>query len=279
MTRTGVAPTVTLANGVEMPPLGLGTWPMNDQEAAVSVARAIQAGYRLIDTAENYGNETGVGQGIKASGVDRGELFVTSKFNVKWHGYDEVQQAFANSASRLGLDYIDLFLIHWPVPAQDRYVDAYRGMIKLLEDGKIRALGLSNFKPSHIDRLVEVTGIVPHLNQIQLNPRIGRSAERKYQVAHNIVTESWAPLARGGDLLQDDLIAKTARRYGRTQGQVILRWHVQQGLIPIPKSSKPRRIAENLDVFDFTLTAEEMSAISALDRDSEDAVDSDRMGH
>jgi 2,5-diketo-D-gluconate reductase A len=279
MTRTGVAPTVTLANGVEMPSLGLGTWPMNDQEAAVSVARAIQAGYRLIDTAENYGNETGVGQGIKASGVDRGELFVTSKFNVKWHGYDEVQQAFANSASRLGLDYIDLFLIHWPVPAQDRYVDAYRGMIKLLEDGKIRALGLSNFKPSHIDRLVEVTGIVPHLNQIQVNPRIGRSAERKYQVAHNIVTESWAPLARGGDLLQDDLIAKTARRYGRTPGQVILRWHVQQSLIPIPKSSNPRRIAENLDVFDFTLTSEEMSAISALDRDGADAVDSDRMGH
>ena len=187
MTGTAAAPNLTLANGIEIPHIGLGTASMSDQQASVTVAQAIRAGYRLIDTAENYGNETGVGQGIKASGVDRRELFVTSKFNAKWHGYDEVQQAFANSAARLGLDYIDLFLIHWPMPAQGRYVDAYRGMMKLLEDGKIRALGLSNFKPDHIDRLVEATGVVPHLNQIQVNPYVGRNAERVYQSVHKIV--------------------------------------------------------------------------------------------
>jgi 2,5-diketo-D-gluconate reductase A len=276
---TGAAPTVTLANGVEMPHIGLGTWPMNDEQAAVTVAEAIRAGYRLIDTAENYGNETGVGRGLKAGGVDRGELFVTSKFNLKWHGYEEVQQAFTNSAARLGLDYIDLFLIHWPNPAQDRYVDAYRGMIKLLEDGKIRALGLSNFKPSHIDRIVEATGVMPHMDQIQVNPRIGRSAEREYQAAHNIVTETWAPLGRGGDLLQEAVITSAAQRHAKTPGQIILRWHVQQGLIPIPKSSNPQRLAENIDVFNFALSGEEMSAISALDRNGIGAVDSDRMGH
>ena len=279
MTSTGVAPSVTLANGVAMPHLGLGTWPLNDREAAATVARALGAGYRLVDTAENYGNETGVGEGIRASGVDRREIFVTSKFNVNWHSVEGVQQAFANSARRLGLDYIDLFLIHWPNPAQDRYVDAYRGMIRLLEEGKIRALGLSNFKPSHIDRLIAATGVVPHMNQIQLNPRIGRRAERDYHAAHRIVTESWAPIGKGGDMLQEDAIANAARRHGKTPAQIVLRWHVQEGLIPIPKSSNPERIVENLHVFDFTLTAAEMAAISALDRNGAGAADSDRQGH
>ena len=279
MPNPGAAPSVTLANGVPMPHLGLGTWPMNDQEAAVTVAQAIRIGYRLIDTAENYRNETGVGQGIRASGVDRREVFVTSKFNVKWHGYNEVQQAFADSAARLGLDYIDLLLIHWPNPAQNRYVDAYRGMIKLLEDGKIRALGLSNFKPGHIDRLIEATGVVPHMNQIQLNPRIGRSAERAYHAAHRIVTETWAPLGKGGDLLQEGAITRAAQRHGKAPSQVVLRWHIQNGLIPIPKSSNPERLAQNIDVFNFTLSADEMAAISALDRNGVGAVDSDRQGH
>ena len=207
-------------------------------------------------------------------------MFVTSKFNAKWHGYDEVQQAFANSAARLDLDYIDLFLIHWPMPARGRYVDAYRGMMKLLEDGKICALGLSNFKPDHIDRLVEATGVVPHLNQIQVNPYVGRNAERVYQSVHNMVTESWSPLGgSSGDLRQEDVIAKAAKRHGRNAGQVILRWHVQQGLIPIPRSSNPGRLADNLDVFNFALSVDEMSAISALDRNGVGAADSDRTGH
>ena len=279
MTSTGVAPSVVLANGVAMPHLGLGTWPMNDKDAATAVAYALKVGYRLVDTAENYGNETGVGRGIRASGIDRREVFVTSKFNAKWHSVDGLQQAFANSAARLGLDYIDLFLIHWPNPAQDRYVEAYRGMIKLLEDGKIRALGLSNFKPSHIDRLIAATGVTPHMNQVQLNPRIGRPAEREYHARHKIITESWAPIGKGGDMLQEDAIAKAAKAHGKTPSQVVLRWHIQNGLIPIPKSSNPQRIAENLAVFDFTLSAAEMSAISALDRNGVGAVDSDRHGH
>ncbi len=272
-----IAPTITLGNGVEMPRLGLGTSPMKDEQAATAVAEAIRAGYRLIDTAENYNNETSVGQGIKAGGVPREQLFVTSKFNVKWHGIDEVQEAFSNSAQRLGLDYIDLFLIHWPVPAQDRYVDAYKGMMKLLEQGKIRALGLSNFKPAHIDRLVEATGVVPHMNQLQVNPHVGRGEERENAAARGIVVEAWSPLGRDGDLLQDPVITEVARAHAKTPGQVILRWHVQQDVIPIPRSSNPQRLADNIDVFNFELTVEEMAAISALDRGG--GVDSDRMGH
>jgi 2,5-diketo-D-gluconate reductase A len=279
MSPSQPAPTVRLSNGVEMPRLGLGTWPMDDAQAEITVAEAIRAGYRLIDTAEAYGNETGVGRGLKASGIDRGEIFLTSKFNLKWHGYEEAQQAFAESAKKLGVDYIDLYLIHWPNPAQDRYVDAYRGMIKLLEDGKIRALGLSNFKPAHIDRLVEATGKMPQMNQIQVNPRIARPDEREYLDSHGIVTETWGPLGRGGDILQDPVIVQTAQAHGKTPGQAILRWHTQQGLVPIPKSSNPQRLAENLDVFSFELTPEEISAISALDLKGVGASDSDRFGH
>jgi 2,5-diketo-D-gluconate reductase A len=252
---------------------------MNDAESETAVAHALKAGYRLIDTAENYRNETGVGRGIKASGIDRSEVFVVSKFNVKWHSVEGAQQAFAESAGRLGVDYIDLFLIHWPNPAQDRYVEAYRGMIKLLEDGKVRALGLSNFKPAHIDRLIAETGVTPHLNQVQLNPRVPRSAEREYHAAHNIATEAWSPLGRGGDLLQDGTITRIAEAHARTPALVILRWQVQQGVIPVPKSSNPQRLAENLDVFGFTLTDDEMDAISELDRGGAGAADSDRMGH
>jgi 2,5-diketo-D-gluconate reductase A len=272
-----LAPTVTLTNGVEMPHLGLGTWPMDDAEAEKTIALAIQGGYRLIDTAENYGNEAGVGRGIKASGVDRGEVFVTSKFNVQWHGVEEIQRAFEQSTRLLGLDYIDLFLIHWPNPAANRYVDAYRGMIELLEQGKVRALGLSNFKPAHIDRLIAETGVTPHLNQLQVNPRTVRSDARAYHAQHRIVTETWAPLGRGGDLLQEPAVVQAAQNQGKTPGQVILRWHVQQGMIPVPKSSNPQRLAENLDVFSFALSDTEMAALSALDRGG--GVDSDKMGH
>jgi 2,5-diketo-D-gluconate reductase A len=279
VSSSNTASTVTLANGVPMPRIGLGTFPMDDAVAEKTIAAAIQGGYRLIDTAENYGNERGVGLGVRASGIDRAEVFVTTKFNVKWHGYDEAQQAFSECAGRLGLDYIDLLLIHWPNPAQDRYVDAWRGLIKLLEDGKVRAIGTSNFKPAHIERLLEATGVAPHVNQLQVNPRIGRPAERAYDAEHGIVIETWAPLGRGGDILEEAAIVATAQRHNRTPGQVLLRWQVQQDLIPIPKSSNPQRLAENLDVFSFELSAEEMAAITALDRNGEGAVDSDRMGH
>jgi 2,5-diketo-D-gluconate reductase A len=272
-------PTITLANGVGMPALGLGTSPMGDEETEATVTGALRTGYRLVDTAENYGNERGVGRGIRASGVDRDEVFVTTKFNERWHGFEEAQQAFANSAERLGLDRIDLLLIHWPVPRKDRYVDAWRGLVKLLEDGKVRAIGVSNFKPAHIDRLLDETGVAPHVNQVQLDPRIGRADQRSYHAAHGIVTESWSPIGQGGGLLADPTIAGVARRRSKTPAQVVLRWHVQLGLIPIPKTSKPHRLAENIDVFDFELSSEEMDEITALDRHGEGAVDSDRFGH
>jgi 2,5-diketo-D-gluconate reductase A len=273
------APAVTLANGVPMPALGLGTSPMDDEETEVTVAAALRTGYRLIDTAENYRNERGVGLGIRASGVDRDEVFVTTKFNERWHGFEEAQQAFANSAERLGVDHIDLLLIHWPVPKKDRYVDAWRGLVKLLEDGKVRAIGVSNFKPAHIDRLLDATGAAPHVNQIQLDPRIPRADQRSYHAAHGIVTESWSPLGQGGDLLAEPTITEIARRRSKTPAQIVLRWHVQRGLIPIPKTSNPQRLAENIDVFDFELGSDEMDEITGLDRHGEGAVDSDRFGH
>jgi 2,5-diketo-D-gluconate reductase A len=272
-------PTVTLANGVDMPALGLGTSPMNDEETEATVAAAIPAGYRLIDTAENYGNERGVGRGVRASGVDRDDVFVTTKFNERWHGFEEAQHAFGYSAERLGLDRIDLLLIHWPVPKKDRYVDAWRGLVELLEDGKVRAVGVSNFKPAHIDRLLEATGVAPHVNQVQLDPRIGRADQRSYHEAHGIVTESWSPIGAGGDLLADATIGEVARAHGKTPAQIVLRWHIRLGLVPIPKTSKPARLAENIDVFDFELSSEEMDRISALDRHGEGAIDSDRFGH
>ncbi len=279
MPQTQLPPTVTLSHGVAMPALGLGTWPMSDDEAEITIAKAIQAGYRLIDTAEAYRNERGVGLGVRASGISRSKVFITTKFNREWHGLEAVKQAFANSAARLRTDYIDLLLIHWPLPAQDRYVDAWRGMVELLNDGKVRAIGVSNFKPAHIDRLLEATGVAPHVNQVQLNPWIQRRSERTYHAEHGVITETWAPLAKGNELLRETAILATARRHSRTPAQVVLRWHVQSGFVPIPKTSNPERLTENLDVFGFALTDQEMAQISGLDKGGEGAVDSELMGH
>ena len=272
-------PTVTLANGVAMPALGLGTSPMGDGQAEEIVAAALRAGYRLIDTAENYRNEAGVGRGIRASGVDRGEVFVTTKFNERWHGEAEAQQAWANSAERLGLERIDLLLIHWPNPKKDRYVEAWRGLLRLLEDGKVRAIGVSNFKPPHLDRLLEETGVTPHVNQIQLDPTHSRPEQRAYHAAHGIVTESWSPIGAGGDLLAHPTIVELAGRRSVTPAQIVLRWHVQLGLIPIPMTSKAERLPENRDVFDFELDQTDMDALATLDRGDDGVVDADRYGH
>ncbi|HEX6146270.1 MAG TPA: aldo/keto reductase [Acidimicrobiia bacterium] len=275
---TGRPEYLELANGVAMPPIGYGTWPIADREVETMVAAAIEAGYRLIDTAELYRNEAGVGRGVRASGVDRTEVLVTTKLSQRSHGRLEAQKAFEASAARLGLDYIDLFLIHWPNPDLDRYVDAWRGMIDLLEQGRVRAIGVSNFKPSHLQRLMDATGVVPHLNQIQLNPWIPRVAEREFHSAHGIVTESWAPIGKGGGLLADPVITDLAARRNRTPAQIVIRWHLQLGLVPIPKTADRRRLVENIDVFDFTLTEEEMRLLSTLDRGGIGAMDSDHTG-
>lgn len=272
-------PTITLANGVAMPALGLGTSPMGDRQAEETVSAALRAGYRLIDTAENYRNETGVGRGIRASGVDRDEVFVTTKLNARWHGEAEAQQAWANSAERLGLDRIDLYLIHWPNPGKDRYVEAWRGLLRLLEDGKVRAIGVSNFKPPHLDRLLDETGVAPYVNQIELDPTHSRPVQRAYHAERGIVTESWSPIGAGGDLLRAPTIVEVARRRSKTPAQVVLRWHVQLGLLPIPKTSKAERLPENRDVFDFQLDETDMDELAALDRGDEGVVDADRFGH
>ena len=272
------APTVTLANGVQMPQLGLGTWPMNDAEAAVAVAQAIRLGYRLVDTAENYQNEAGVGQGIRAAGIDRAEIFVTTKFNRQWHSVEGARAACDASLKRLGLDYIDLFLIHWPNPDQDRYVEAFHGLERLLEAGKVRAIGTSNFKPAHLQRLAD-QGRVPHLNQIQLDPYHRRDDLVALHRARGIVTEAWRPLGCGNAMLQDPAVITIAQQHGRTTAQVLLRWQVQQGFVTCPKSADPLRQAQNLALFDFSLSDVEMASLNALDRPDPTMLDADQFGH
>jgi 2,5-diketo-D-gluconate reductase A len=262
-----------------MPRLGMGTWPMGDREAERVVAEAIGLGYRLIDTAHAYGNESGVGRGVRASGVPRDELFITTKLNAQWHGRREARDAFEMSAARLGVDHIDLFLIHWPNPWLDRYTAAFQGLVDLMEEGRVRAVGLSNFKPAHVQRVTDATGVVPDVNQIELNPRVARQSVRAFHAEHGIVTESWSPIGKGRDLLAEPPITAAASRHDRTPAQVVLRWHIELGLIPVPKSSNPERLAQNLSVFDFSLTPEEVNAISALDRGEPAAQDSDSYGH
>jgi 2,5-diketo-D-gluconate reductase A len=274
-----LAPTIPLPYGVAMPQLGLGTWPMSAAEAEHAVPTAIEAGYRLVDTAHAYGNEDGVGRGLRASGLPREELFVTTKLNAEWHGVREVREAFAESTRKLGVEYLDLFLIHWPNPAQDRYVDAWRGLCRLLDEELVRAIGVSNFKPAHLDRLLESTGVAPAVNQIELNPYVPRPEPRAYHERHGIVTQSYSPLDRGGELLREPVVVAAAERLGRTPAQVVLRWHVQQGLGVAVKSSDPQRQAQNLDVFGFELTGQELEGLAALDRGEGAATDSDTFGH
>ncbi|QGZ65345.1 aldo/keto reductase [Paraburkholderia acidisoli] len=272
------APTIKLHNGVEMPQTGLGTWPLDDTGAAQAVASALQTGYRLVDTAENYGNETGVGEGIRQSGVARDAIFVTSKFNRAWHSVEGAQAACEASLKRLGLDYLDLLLIHWPNPDQDRYVEAFEGLVRLLEAGKVRAIGTSNFKPDHLQRLFDA-GFVPHVNQIQLDPYHAREDLVAIHMERGIVTETWSPIGRGGELLAEPLVVSIAQRYGRTPAQIVLRWQVQRGFVPVPKSADPERQALNLDIFDFQLTDEEMTAVATLKRDDPQMLDADVFGH
>jgi 2,5-diketo-D-gluconate reductase A len=272
--------TVRLTHGATMPRLGFGTSPMHDHDAERAVTYALEVGYRLVDTAENYGNERGVGRAITASGVPREDLFVTTKFNKKWHGVDLVPQALAASLDRLGLEYVDLLLVHWPNPDQDRYVDAWRGLAQLLEAGRLRAIGMSNFKPAHLDRLLEETGVPPDVNQIQLNPFTTREQPRAYAAEHGFVTLSWSPLGgRRANVLGEPTIRRVAEKHGRSTSQIVVRWHLQLGLSVIPKSSNADRIRANFAVFDFALDDADMAAISGLDKGEGAATDSDAFGH
>ena len=273
------APTIDLPHGARMPRLGLGTWPLGDREAERVVAEAIGMGYRLIDTAHAYGNEEGVGRGLRASGVPREEIFVATKLNAEWHGVREAHEAFEMSAAKLGVDWIDLLLIHWPNPRRDRYVEAFAGLVELLGEGRLRAVGVSNFKPAHLERVIGATGVAPDVNQIELNPYVSRAEARAHDEGLGSATQSWSPLGKGGGLLAEPVIVAVATAYGRSPAQVVLRWHLQLGCVPIPKSSDPGRLRENISVFDFSLGEDEMRSISALDRGEGAAVDSDVYGH
>lgn len=271
-------PTITLAHGAEIPAIGLGTWPLQGAEGTTAVRTAIEAGYRLIDTAENYRNEEAVGQGVRDAGIPREQIFLTSKFNRQWHSVDGARQAAEASLRRLGVDYLDLLLIHWPNPDQGTYVEAFEGLLRLLDAGVVRAVGTSNFKPAHLQRLIDATGTVPDVNQINLNPYATRNASATFDHEHGIVTQSWSPI-KSADMRADPVLVGIAEAHGRSTAQIILRWHVQHGYIPIPKSANPQRQRENLAVFDFDLTADEVAAIDALDQGEANVADSDQIGH
>lgn len=273
------APLVELNDGHKIPQLGLGTWPLDDAEVAQAVAEAVSRGYRHIDTAVKYGNETGVGNGIRNSGVDREELFITTKLDGEFQGPGKAVAGLDGSLKRLGLDYVDLLLIHWPLPRRDEYISTWKTFEELQASGKVRSIGVSNFKPTHLDRLFRETDVVPAVNQIQVSPSIPRPAARAFNGNHGIVTESYSPLGARSDLLNAPVLAEIGHKHGKTPGQVVLRWHIQQGLVAIPKTSNPQRMEENLDIFDFQLDQEDLTGLQTLDAGPDAGVDSDVQGH
>lgn len=258
-------PTVTLNNGVTMPQLGFGVFQVPDEETTTAVSTALAAGYRSIDTAAVYGNERGVGRAIADSGLARDELFITTKLWNADQGHDAALTAFDVSLEKLGLDHVDLYLIHWPAPARDLYSDTWRALEKLLADGRTRAIGVSNFRPAHLERLLKDASVVPAVNQIELHPGLQQRESREFHTRHGIATEAWSPLAQGA-VLNDESITSIAAKYGRSPAQIVLRWHLQTGNVVIPKSVTAARIRENLDVFDFELDRQEIDAIDRLDR-------------
>jgi len=255
---------MTLNDGTAIPQLGLGVWQVDHGITADVVGWAIKAGYRLIDTAQGYRNEEGVGEAIRAADVPRSELYITSKLRNGAHERDAALRAFDDTMEKLGIEQLDLFLIHWPVPSRDKYVEAWKTLIELKQAGRIKSIGVSNFNRDHLERIIGETGVVPVANQIELHPRFQQRALREFHAAHNIHTESWSPLG-SGRLLGDPTIAGIAAKHGKSAAQTIIRWHLQQGLIVIPKSIHQDRIAANFDVFDFELDTQDLKTIAGMD--------------
>ena len=271
-------PNVRLNNGVQIPQLGFGVFQIEPAHTAQAVQRALEAGYRHIDTAEMYGNEQEVGEAIRRSGVPREEIFVTSELNNNGHGRDEALQAFDRSLAELGSDYLDLFLIHWPLPKVGDFVETWRALEEIYASGRAKAIGVSNFQPHHLRRLMEQSTVVPAVNQIEAHPYLTQDMVRAFGAEHAIATEAWSPLAQG-KVLDDRVITRIADRVGRTPAQIVLRWHVQRGDIVFPKSVTPARITENFALFDFELGADDMTDIADLNRDERTGPDPDKFNY
>ncbi|MBT2585259.1 aldo/keto reductase [Arthrobacter sp. ISL-95] len=273
------APLIELNDGNKIPQLGLGTWPLNDAQVADAVVEAVSHGYRHVDTAKKYGNEKGVGNGIRSCGVNREELFITTKLDGEFQGSDKAVAGLEGCLERLGLEYIDLLLIHWPLPRRGEFVSTWKTFEELQASGKARSIGVSNFKPAHLDKLFRETDVVPAVNQIQVSPSIPRPAARAFNESHGIITESYSPLGASSDLLNAPVLEAVGGKYGKTPGQIVLRWHVQQGLVAIPKTANPQRMKENLDIFDFELDHDDLTRLQTLDAGPDAGVDSDVQGH
>jgi 2,5-diketo-D-gluconate reductase A len=257
------SPTIRMNDGRAIPQLGLGVWQISDDETPAVVRAALDVGYRSIDTAALYHNEEGVGRAVREGAVPREELFVTTKL---WHDrHHDAERAFDESLRRLGLDYVDLYLIHWPAPGQNRYVEAWTSLVRLRESGRARSIGVSNFNRDHLERIVDATGVVPAVNQVELHPRFQQRALRELHAERGIATESWSPLGQG-TAPGEPVVQEIARKHGRTPAQVVIRWHLDSGLIVIPKSSHARRLRENWESLDFRLDEEDIRAIEGLDR-------------
>ncbi|WP_433697497.1 aldo/keto reductase [Nocardiopsis sp. CA-288880] len=257
-------PGITLANGVRIPQLGYGVWQVPDDEVEQAVSTALEAGYRSIDTAAAYGNERGVGEALRRSGLDRDDLFVTTKLANPDQGYDATLRAFDASADRLGMETVDLYLVHWPLPRRNLYVPTWKALERLYAEGRARAIGVCNFQVPHLERVMEEGGITPMVNQVELHPLLTQKAVRDFDAENNIATEAWSPLGHG-KLLDHPDVTEVAEEHERTPAQVLLRWHVQLGNVVIPKSVTPERIRSNFEIFDFELSEEEMDRISGLD--------------
>ncbi|KAB7668422.1 aldo/keto reductase [Bacillus sp. B1-b2] len=257
---------VTLNNGLKMPQLGFGVWQVADEEAAVAVSTAFKVGYTSIDTAMVYKNEKGVGKAIKDSSIPREDLFITTKVWNSDQGYENTLRAFDESLERLGLDYIDLYLIHWPTPEYDEYVDTYRALEKLYKDGRVKAIGVCNFEIEHLERIIKECEVKPVLNQVECHPYLAQTELKEFCADHDIFIEAWSPLDQGGEVLQDEVVTNIAEAKGKTPAQVVLRWHLQNNTIVIPKSVTPSRIEENFQVFDFELSADEMREINGINK-------------